>query len=193
MKLCWQLGIACVLTTAMMGLSCVGPGSQAGVAHVPENSTVFVPGNNVEHVWERTVDVLHDYGFPVAVENKLDGIIQTEYKVGSGILEPWHQESVGHENRWESTFQSIRRRVFVSVIPAEGGYLVSVECFKELEDLPSVTGNSAGSATFQESSPLQRDREVTAGQTAPKGWIPQGHDVAVEQAMVARLRAAYSR
>ena len=34
-----------------------------------------------------SIDVLHDYRFAIARENKLDGVIETEYKVGSGLLE----------------------------------------------------------------------------------------------------------
>jgi hypothetical protein len=157
------------------------------------NNTVFVPANDFEAVWERTVDVIHDYRFPIRRENKLDGIIETEYKVGASLLEPWHRDSVGLDARMVSTLQSIRRRMFVSVTPADGGYLVSVEAFQEIEDVVGQPTNTAGSATFQDNSPLQRDLTVVGERSRPSGWVAQGRDIRLEQAMLARLQRAFSR
>lgn len=155
----------------------------AGVAENP----VFVPGGNMDVVWERTVEVLHDYQYPIARENKLDGVIETGYTVGSGCLEPWRRDSVGFENRVESTLQSIRRRAVVSVTPTRGGFLVGVEVLKELEDLPGVAATSAGGATFQEGAPLQRDLNLVVGQSTPSGWISKGRDLAAEQDLLVKL------
>jgi len=160
---------------------------------VAVNNPIFIPAGNQEVVWESVVDMLHDFQFPVARENRLDGIIQTDYKVGSGVLEPWHHDSVGHDNVWESTFQSIRRRAFVSISPAEGGYLVGIEAFKEKEDLPGLAANSAGGATFQENFPLKRDLNLVVGQSTPSGWIPQGRDPELENEMLNRLQHGFSR
>ncbi len=180
------LGVSLLLLIAAAGCHSARP-----VAAV--QNPIFVPGNNEEAVWERTVDVLHDYQFAIARENKLDGIIQTEYKVGASILEPWHRDSVGFENRLESTLQSIRRQAFVSITPAEGGFLVGVEAYKELEDLPGLAANSAGGATFQESTPLQRDLNLVVGQSTPSGWIPQGRDWTLEQSVLNDLNAEFGQ
>lgn len=155
------------------------------------NNTVFVPVGDFEAVWERTVDVVHDFRFPIRRENKLDGVIETDYKTGASILEPWHRDSVGFDSRLESTLQSIRRRMFVSITPAEGGYLVSVEAFQEIEDVIGQPTNTAGSATFQDNSPLQRDLTLVGGRARPAGWVPQGRDIRLEQAVLARLRGAF--
>jgi len=162
---------------------CLG-GSQA----VSGNS-VFVGTANNEAVWEQTVSMLHKYNFEIARENKLDGIIETDYKVGSGCLEPWHRESVGFKNRVESSLQSIRRRVLVSITPAEGGFFVNIEAFKELEDLPGIAANSAGGATFQDNRPLQRDLNLVVGQSTPSGWINKGRDPALEAEMLQYLNS----
>ncbi len=172
----------------------VAAGGCAGFRPVgPPSNPVFIPGGNQEVVWERAVDVLHDYPFEIARENRLDGVIETQYKVGSGLLEPWHKESIGFDERLESTLQSIRRRAFVSITPAEGGFLVGVEAFKELEDLPGLAANSAGGATFQENRALDRDLNQVVGQTAPSGWIPVGRDLALEADLLNRLRHGFSR
>jgi hypothetical protein len=161
----------------------------AAVAQI--GNPVFLPVGHSEVVWERAIDVLHDFHFLVVRENKLDGVIETEYRVGAGVLEPWHPDSVGCENRLESTLQSIRRKLIVTVTPAEGGHWVSIEALKELEDLPGLAADSTGAATFQESRPLQRDLDLVVGQTAPSGWILLGRDLPLEQAYLCRLQGAF--
>src|SRR5262249_19145353 len=132
--------------------------------------------------------------FPIARENRQSRVIETQYLVGAGVFEPWHYDSVGADNRLESTFQSIRRRVLVNVIPDDQGrgYIVSVEAFKEQEDLPGLAANSAGGATFNENQALNRDLNPVVGQSAPSGWIPVGRDLPLENAILARLQQAYS-
>lgn len=154
---------------------------------------ILVPANNHEVAWERTIDVLHDYSFEIERENKLGGVIETKYIVGSSLFEPWHREAVGFDNRLEGTLQSIRRRAFVTLTPTEDGYLVGVEVFKEIEDVQRTLQNSAGAATFQESTPLQRDLNLIVDETTPAGWIPRGRDSALEQSLLRRLQTAFSR
>jgi hypothetical protein len=157
------------------------------------SNPVFIPANNQEAVWERTVDVLHQYQFPVKRENKLDGVIETDYKVGAGVLEPWHRDAVGLESQLEGSLQSVRRRLSVSVTPESGGYWVGVEAFKELEDHAGRASNSAGGATFQNHTPLQRDLSLVVGQSAPSGWIALGRDPGLEQSLLRELQTTCSR
>ena len=102
------------------------------------------------------------------------------------MLEPWHPDSVGAENRWESSLQSIRRKAFVRFTPAPGGYLVGSEAIKELEDVPKAA-NFVGGATFLDNSALQRDLNPVVGQATPSGWISKGRDPELEQAMLRTL------
>ena len=152
------------------------------------SNPVFLPANSQHSAWERTVDALHDFHFPIARENRLDGVIETDYRVGSNVLEPWHGDSVGVYNRMESTLQSIRRKVRVDLTPVEGGYLVGVEAFKEQEDLLGVAENTAGAATFRKNTPLERDLNVVVGQSSPSGWISLGRDADLEQAILAEMQ-----
>ena len=152
------------------------------------SNPVFVPASTQHSAWERTVDVLHAFHFPIARENRLDGVIETDFRVGSGVLEPWHGDSVGAANRLESTLQSIRRKVKVDLTPVEGGYLVGVEAYKELEDLSGTAENSTGAATFRKSSPLERNLSVVVGQTSPSGWISLGRDTDLEQSILNNLQ-----
>jgi len=173
-----------------LGSGCAGLRSRTATV-APSNAPVLVASGNQERVWEQVVDVVHDY-FDIARENRLDGIIETKPRVGSGLFEPWHRDSVGLQNRLESSLQSIRRRGFINVTPAEGGYLVSVEVLKEQEDVESTPDKSAGGSTFQESRPLQRDLTLVVGDEAPQGWIAMGRDVDLEIRILNGIRKATS-
>lgn len=186
-----------ILRLGLVAASVAGPGCAAErlttpppAAHAALSNPLFVPVANGQYVWERVAEVLHRHQFPIAVENKPDGVIETEYKTGSGVLEPWHHDSVGLENRWESTLQSVRRRVLVTLAPSSGGHLVGVEVYRELEDLHGLAANSAGGATFQESTPLRRDLNLVVGQSAPSGWIPQGRDPDLEHRLLTDIQRA---
>jgi hypothetical protein len=177
------VGLAIVLLVLISGCS-IGSNWRG---NRQASNPIFIPSSSHEAVWERTVDVLHDYPFEISHENKLDGVIETKYKTGSSFTEPWHKETIGFENRLESTLQSIRRRVFINITPVEGGYLLGVEAHKELEDLVGVAAGSAGGATFHESAPLQRELDLVVGQSTPSGWIPQGRDPNLEKDLLNRL------
>lgn len=175
-----------ILSATLWGCATFSPSAP------PAANPILVRANDGEFVWERTVDVVHTYLFEIERENRLDGIIETKYKTGASLLEPWHPDSVGTESRLESTLQSIRRKAFISVTPVEGGFLVGVETLKELEDVPRAA-NSAGAATFLDNNPLQRDLNVVVGQATPSGWIPRGRDPQLEQAMLRSITEAFSR
>ena len=148
-------------------------------------------GRSLEATWETTVDVLHRYGFRIARESRLEYRIETEPMVGSGILEPWFGDSVGKGNRLESTLQSIRRRVVVTVAPHEaGGYLIGVEAVKEREDVAGQVANNPGYAATQEYRDNRTDLDRVVGQTAPSGWYPIGRDLALEQHLAESLQNA---
>lgn len=153
----------------------------------PVSNPIQVRANNYDLVWERTIDTLHEYQFAIAKENRLSGEIETEYKTGASLFEPWHFDAANTWERTEGTLQSIRRKILVHITQVDGGYLVSVEAFKELEDLPGVASNAATGATFRESQPLRRDLNLVSGQTAPSGWIFKGRDQALEQSLVQDL------
>ena len=159
----------------------------------PVAQPLFIASGNQDAVWERTVDVLHQYPFFIRREDRLDGVIETDYKTGTSLFAPWHKDSVGAYQRLESTLQSIRRRVVVNVTPAEGGYYINVEAYKELEDLNGLAANSPGGATFSENTPLQRDMNLIVGQTTPSGWVSKGRDFVLEQDIMRRLYKAFSR
>ena len=107
------------------------------------------------------------------------------------LLEPWSGDSVGFEQRLESTLQTIRRFAIVQVDPAPGGgYAVRVEVYKELEDLVKPDRQTGGRAAFSDEFPVNRTREIVGPVPVPLQWIPRGRDTALEQAILDRIRNA---
>lgn len=150
---------------------------------------VQIPATQRDQMWERAIAVLHEMHFLVARESKLEGVIETEFRAGSGLLEPWNKDSVGYTNRLESTLQSIRRRVTISFQETSPDYImIMVNVEKQIEDVPGLAANYEGGATFSESQPLQRDLDQVIGQAGPSRWLPRGSDPQLEGEIMRRIR-----
>ena len=172
-----------------------------GPTDLPAPGTVvanplFVPVGNQDLAWEQIVDVVDDY-FRVERESRVqavgnvvtEGRIDTFPQVGATWLEPHRPDSAGWDNRWESTFQTIRRRAVLRVIPQQGGYLIDAVVNKELEDLPRPENSTAGAATFRHDNSLpSRLDEMVSRTRFSKNWIPLGRDCMVEQQLLAEIR-----
>jgi hypothetical protein len=150
---------------------------------------LIVPTDDFELIWTKTVAVVDEY-FDLAKEDRLARTILTNPKEGATIFEPWYGDSVGFNQRLESTFQTIRRfaRVKVDPAPGGGGYAVKVEVYKELEDLAKPERQTGGRAVFDSDFPVNRTREIVGPVPLPSGWIPRGRDNELEQVILARLR-----
>ena len=179
---------------AALGLiaACAGCLSSPPKAGMGGGSTLQVADGQRDALWERAVVVLNRNHFQVARESKLEGIIETEYRGGANILEPWHPDSVGFLNRMESTLQSIRRRVTINMQSSGAGtMLVNVRVDKEIEDLPGLAANYEGGATFPEYQPLNRDLDQVVGQSGPSRWLPVGRDPLLERKLTNEIQGAY--
>jgi hypothetical protein len=187
-------------------LSDIAPGGmmspQFGLPAGPEAlaiapSTVSVPVTNDEWAWDQITDVVSDY-FTITGEQParrggetlIEGRIETLPQDGATLLEPHRKDSVGRFNRWESTFQTIRRRALVRVLPDPAGYTIEISVEKELEDLPRPERATAGSATFRNDGSITSARNETVDRVRPSTrWIPQGRDPPLEQRMLAEMHA----
>jgi hypothetical protein len=141
-------------------------------------------------VWLQVVDVVDDY-FRIRseqpVQNRgetvLDGRLETSYKVGASISEPWRKDSTDGFERLQSTLQSIRRRAFVFVRPVGAGYEIEVVVQKELEDTDRSLDATEGAVVARENTVSRsRDRNVDGPMTL--GWIPLGRDASLEQTIL---------
>jgi hypothetical protein len=158
---------------------------------------IQVPVANEEFAWDQIADVISDY-FTIAREQRarregeliMEGRIETAPLTGATWLEPFRKDSVGSFNRWESTFQTIRRRAIVRVIPDAAGYLVEVIVEKELEDLPMPEKATAGATVFrgEDSLPSQRLEDVNRVRSSPC-WLQLGRDPLLEQRILGDIQA----
>jgi hypothetical protein len=149
---------------------------------------LFVPAMDREFLWNQTVDAVDDY-FRIEREERVrliagvltEGRIDTFPLSGSTILEPWRRDSTRGYEKWHATFQSIRRRASVRVIPTEGGYLLDVIVQKELEDLDKPEHATVGGATLRYDGTLVRQQGAPGRFSVTLGWIPIGRDQSLEQ------------
>jgi len=158
---------------------------------------LYIPVTNQDWAWEQIVDVIDNY-FRVERENRVqlignvmtEGRIDTFPQIGATWLEPHRPDSVGAENRWESTLQTIRRRAVLRVIPEQGGYLVDVAVIKELEDLPRPEHSTTSALAFRHDNSLEsRLSEDVLRTRLSKSWLPLGRDLAIEQQILAEIQA----
>jgi hypothetical protein len=173
----------------------VPPGALPAAPGPP--NPIMVPVADETYAWDQIADVVDDY-FKITREQRVrrtgdawvEGRIETATLDGATVLEPHRHDSVGWFNRWESTFQSIRRRAIVRVIPDPNGYLVEVVVLKELEDLPKPEKGTVGPSTFgsELTMPSQRLEEVVRTHPSPM-WIPMCRDPALEQRMLSDIHA----
>ena len=150
-----------------------------------------------QFVWMQIVDTVDDY-FRISreqpVQNSrgmiLDGRIETAYRPGSSIMEPWRQDSTPGFERLQSTFQSIRRKATLVVRPIGAGYSLEVIVQKELEDTDRTQYATETTATRRHDGTLLRQDDSYDDGPETLGWIPLGRDSSLEQAI---LRDIYGR
>ena len=189
----------------------IGPAGPVmpGPPPAPRNAVVLPP-LDAEVVWTALVDVADDF-FKVQSEQRVvfangvptEGRIDTFPQTGATILEPWRSDSVGWDERWESTLQSIRRIGTMRLMPDAAGWRVEVVVNKELENMPRPMQATTGGASFRNDDSLYRygtplptlgqqvgdQPRPVASPTPNLGWIPLGRDPKLEQKMLTRVLA----
>ncbi len=163
---------------------------------------VFIPVADSQRAWDQVVEVMGAY-FRIEHEEPIrragsvltEGRIVTLPEVSPTILEPWRNDTVDSEQRLENTLQSMRRRAVIRVIPvpAQGGHLVDVAVFKELENVIRPEHALAGAATFRYDSTLTRIENPIRGEAIANNWIPRGRDVTLEQYIIGDLLSRFDR
>jgi hypothetical protein len=153
---------------------------------------IFIPATDPQCAWETIVDVVDDY-FPIAHEEPIRadtptaGSLTTFPEVSPTIFEPWRHDTVDHEQRVENTLQTMQRWAKVDVTPTQGGYMVEVAVFKELEDAIRPDLATAGGATFRFDSTLTGIVNPVTDEQASLGWIGRGRDASMEQYIIGHL------
>ncbi|MDZ7616456.1 MAG: hypothetical protein U1E05_05585 [Patescibacteria group bacterium] len=146
-------------------------------------------------LWETVADVVDDY-FPefqyeepvrLIGDTLTEGRLETYPQGSPTLMEPWRRDGVGAYEKLENTLQSMRRFAVVRVIPAQGGFLVDVAVYKELEDVRKPAHATAGAATLRYDDSIERVVDPVTDIPVHRGWIPKGRDHLVEQTILGHL------
>lgn len=139
-------------------------------------------------VFEKVLDTIDDY-FEISYANRYDGRIETFPRIAPGLEQPWKPGSPDFRQRLYATLQTIRHRASVLIQPADdGGFFIQVTVFKELEDLPRPTRETAGNASFRGDITVERQFEVIDPTVFESNWIPIGRDTKLEQVLLQKLK-----
>ncbi len=175
----------------------VPPGTVAPGGLVPAvygNPSHFAVADH-RRLWETVADVVDDYFPDFQFEEPVrqigttltEGRLETFPQGSPTLLEPWRRDGVGRYEQLENTLQSMRRFAIVRVLPAQGGFLVDVAVYKELEDLRQPARATAGAATLRYDQALERVVDPITDQPLNRGWIPKGRDPLLEQTILGHL------
>lgn len=178
------------------------PEVSVGTYQTDAPNPLFVQTNDADYLWNAAVDVVDnyfeiEYESPIRVFDKqtasgqaysasTEGRIDTKPTIAAGVLEPWRKNSIGCEKRWEATFQTIRRKAVVRVVPDGSGFLVYLAVYNEIEDLPRPLGSTVA-VNFEFTDDLTQIEQASGGSVKSKGWIPIGRDQELETRMLQEI------
>lgn len=158
---------------------------------VPQENPLYLPQGPqpevYDKIFQKALDIVDDF-FEIAYSNRFEGRIESQPTVAPGLEQPWKPGSPDFQQRLLASLQSIRHRCILLITTAdEGGYYIDVKILKELEDLPNPMRATAGSASFDLVSTIERQYEVIEQPVYESGWIPIGRDLKLEQVILERL------
>ncbi|MCA9139702.1 MAG: hypothetical protein KDB00_23180 [Planctomycetales bacterium] len=147
-----------------------------------------------QFVWSQVVDTVDDYfrisrEQPVQNSNNflLDGRVETSYRVGASVMEPWRKDSTAGFEALQSTLQSIRRKATVTVRPRGAGYTIEVIVQKDLEDTDRTQYATETTASRRHDGTVVRQVGGTGDSPQTLGWISLGRDTSLEQRILADI------
>lgn len=195
----WQLNVSREYSLAVLAILLAIATGCGQLAHrlttaTPETyvpNPLELPPSRDDFVWSQVIDAVDDY-FRIAreqpVQNSdgmiLDGRVETAYRVGSTILEPWRKDSTPGFERLQSTLQSIRRRAIVTVRPRGAAYTLEVIVQKDLEDTDRSQFATESMAMRRHDGTVLRKGDSLDDTPQTLGWIPLGRDTSLEQVIL---------
>ena len=150
-----------------------------------------LPPAEDDFVWSQVIDAVDDY-FRITreqpVQNSdgilLDGRVETSYRIGASVFEPWRKDSTVGFERLQSTLQSIRRRAIISVRPRGAAYVIEVVVQKDLEDTDRTQYATESTAAIRHDGTVVRKENSFDNSPQTLGWIPLGRDTSLEQVIL---------
>jgi hypothetical protein len=185
--------VCCLSLVATFAVGCasieVPPLVPVNSPYANDRNPVYIPLSDYGRVYENCLQVLGEFGFSFAENNRYDGRIETMPRAASGLLLFLRPGSPDLYERTLATLQSYRHRVTVILHPADqGGFFIEVVARKELEDLAKPAHSLVGPATFRTDNNVDRTTEVIDDSSFDASWIYKGRDTAMEQEIIRRLK-----
>lgn len=157
----------------------------------PNPASVMIPDH--EFAWNQIVDEVDNY-FKIKKEERVrldegiisEGVLTTYPTSGATVLEPWRTDSTPGFEKWQSTFQTIRRIATVRVIPNGTTYLIDVQVEKEMEDLPKPENAVVGAIRSNVSTRIEEDGDRL--NLRRQRWFSIGRDTSLEQRILANIQ-----
>ena len=155
---------------------------------------IYVQTRDHEFLWSVVVDVV-DSHFEIAREEPVrlydnvltEGRLDTKPSMGGAIFEPWCANSVGFRERADCTFQTIRKKALVRVIPVVGSFQIEVFVYRELEDMKSPLRSPTTNANLRYQSDTDPFTDKIDVNPASRGWIMLGRDTAFEYRLLLEI------
>jgi len=152
---------------------------------------LFVPQGQDAQQYQRVYDIVYDVAhryFDIAESNMYAGEILGVPRVSAGVFDWITYGGYDAYELFQSTAQSIRRRLQIQIIPAEvGGYFVLVKVVKELED-PGQNLPSVPNARRLRPDDPTNPRGVTPSFNPGQHWIDLGRDTHLEELILSKLK-----
>lgn len=175
-------------------LGCASTGAQENPYVIrgsyPNENPLFVPQGHDAQQYQRVYDTVYDACqkyFDIASSNMYAGEIVGVPRISAGVFDWFSYEWYDGYELWQSTAQSIRRRLQVQISPAEvGGYFVLVKVIKELED-PGQTVNPILQRRLRPDDTIDT-QGITPSQPIGSRWIDMGRDIKLEELILSKLK-----
>lgn len=158
---------------------------------VPVSNPSHIGSVDPDFLWRQIVDAVDDH-FKIESEQPvrrnnlswLPGQLTTYPEVSGTTLEPWRGDTSRGFERLQSTFQTIRRKATVRVVPEAGGYIVDIQVVKEQEDVDQSQFSTAGAASQRHDGTIVRNENQLRQLPVTLGWYEIGRDRELERKLM---------
>ena len=159
-----------------------------------QSSQTLIQTSDHERLWEAIAEAV-SRTFTIASEEPIlvydniltEGRMETEPKIASSLMEPWHNDSTTLAARVEATYQTLRKKAIIRVIPDTNGFLVTVTVLVEMEDLDRPIESNASGTFIKNANQYDRIVDENTGQPNSKGWFLYDRDTDLEKEMLEQI------
>lgn len=171
---------------AILLLSLGSFGCARQISETPNPTAIH--SSNYDRIFDATLEVLRANHFVVDRADRRFGVVTTEMRVASSVLEPWHNDNTTSEDIWNSTLNMRRRAARVRLSPRtseeHSDYQLYVEVTCQTRHVPPRELNTAAMGVIHSRAVNKRSYPLrTEAGLEEAYWIESG----VDERLAARL------